>query len=166
MKYQTAVRAASALIILGALAFTPAPASAIQILSPFGGKVTAYNPAPAACLPITTAISLATAGTITPTIEEIIVGGPRAATVGLLRIDGFTIPGLTTIYGRGMYMVPGKYVLGNSIDLCDVCNKVEDIPGLSAICDLGPLDDILSGMCDIVGTACPVTNLIYSIASS
>ncbi len=148
------------------VSFVPTPASA-AILTPFGGRVLSWNPAPPGCYPIQAAIIVATLGSISPTVEQIVVGPPRKATLGLLRINGLTIPGLTTIHNNGGYEIPGGAVTGMSINLCDVCGKFNKVPGVKALCKLKPLGDILSTMCEAVGGAsCPINNLIYSIGSA
>lgn len=162
--------AAISVIVLLTIGFivgaTPKKAEALQLFSPFGGKVLAWLPEAPGCAPITAAISILTLGSVNITIEELKVGPPKAATLGLLRVDGLTIPGLTTIYRNSTYFTPGVNVVGTSIDVCNVCDKVGDIPFIGSICDIPVVSDILDATCDIAAGACPFGNLIHTVGSS
>lgn len=151
------------LFLIFVLSILPLRTDAISIFSPFGGKVTAYMPTAPGCAVFTTAVSIATLGVINPTVEELVVG---SKTLGILRIDGFTIPGLTTIYEKKFYQAPGTWVLGNSINVCDVCGAAEDIPIVSSICKIGVVSDILDVVCDFVGSTCPIGNLVHKMGTS
>ncbi len=140
--------------------------SAFQIFSPFGGKVKSWLPDSPGCAPITKAISVATLGTVNITVEELDVSKPKDSKLGILRVDGFNIPGLTNIYKNYAYQTPGTWVLGNSINVCDACDKVKNVPGLGAICDLKPVKEILDVACSTVASDCPITNLVHYMGVS
>ncbi|MFH1192936.1 MAG: hypothetical protein V1656_01300 [Candidatus Jorgensenbacteria bacterium] len=157
--------AAIILIFLFALA-APSSTRAFSLFSPFSGKVTAWLPEAVGCAEITAAISIATLGTVNVTIEELEVGTEKPVTLGLLRVDGATVPGLTTIYRNSTYFIPGVNVLGLSLNLCNFCEQVGDVPFVGKICDIPIVGNVLKAVCDITGSTCPFTNLIYSIGSS
>lgn len=153
------------IVVFGA-SLVPKTTYAISLFTPFGGKIVKYNPAPPACVPITVAVSIATLGSINMTIEGITVGAPKPANLGLLRIDGVPIPGLTNIYRNYNYIKPGNWITGNSINVCDACGKVDEIPGMKAICSIPALSEILKAACGIAGEACPFGNLIHNLGTS
>ncbi|MDP3725486.1 MAG: hypothetical protein Q8R20_03400 [Nanoarchaeota archaeon] len=151
------------------LALLPSPraARAISIFTPFGGKVKSHS-FPSSCLTlISTPIAAATAGTVWATIESLELEGLSSEKVGVLRVNGFLIPGLTTIYERGGYTAPGTWVLGNTINVCDICGKVSNVPGVKKICSFIPeADKILGTLCSVSLADCPVTNLIYKMGTN
>jgi len=160
-----------ALLIIGVgfiyLATPIKRACAIQIFTPFGGKVDLWSPSAPGCTAITTAISVATLGAVTPTIEELDVSrGSEKETLGILRIDGSTIPELTTLYKNRMYITPGTNVVGNSINLCDICDKLKDVPLVGSICKVGIIKTVFDTVCSIVGNSCPINNLIHNMGTS
>lgn len=146
----------------------------LDFFTPFGGKITSYNPVAPGCAAITTAVSVATLGSVNLTVEEIKVGNPKSATLGILRINGISVmPPPTNIKMYYSYMVPGTYVLGNSINICSVCSKLDQISdkiGLKFLKDFCSntegIDIILEKACGVVGEACPINNLIYQIGTS
>ena len=140
-------------IILIAVLIPPQEAMALSLFTPFGGRVVVWTPEAAGCIEITTAIAVATLGTVIVTIEELKVGRPKGGTFGILRIDGFTIPGLTKIYkSRLNYRVPGTWVIGNSFNLCG--------GGME-----GVIGKIAKAACDITASACPIGNLIHKMGA-
>lgn len=143
----------------------PKDASAAAFISPFGGKIEEYELNASGCEPLTAAISAATLGTVNLTVEKLKVGNPKGGTFGILRVDGLTIPGLTTIYKKRTYGI-GTWVLGQSINLCDVCESSKNVPILNSVCEIGILKDVLSTVCDFVGESCPVGKLIYKMGTS
>ncbi len=153
------------LLLTSIILLFPLTISAFQIFSPFGGKVKKWLPDSPGCAPITKAISVATLGSVNITVEELSVGGPKESTVGILRVNSFLVPGLTTIYKHKSYKIPGTWVIGNSINVCSACDKIEDIPVLKQICKLGPVEKILDIACDIVASSCPITNLVYKMGT-
>lgn len=159
------------LIILILSVVVPQTASADVLFSPFGGRVISWLPSAPGCFPLTAAICVATLGTICPNVEELIVGPPQQATLGIFRIDGATIPGVTTIYREYAYEIPGTWVLGNSINICNVCGSIDeiDVPGidsvLAPICENEITEAILGTVCDFVDSACPVTNLVHKMGT-
>ncbi len=157
-------------LVFGCVLILPQETQAIGIFSPFGGKVTVWSPTAPGCAPFTTAVCVATLGSVCPTVEELVVAPPNGGTFGILRIDGMTIPGLTTIYQKYAYQAPGTWVLGKSINVCSVCENLSDIPGIGsitgALCDIPAVSDIIDTICEFVGGACPVGNLIYKMGTS
>lgn len=148
----------------------PYKTDAIGIFTPFGGKILTWSPVAPGCAPFTTAVCVATLGTICPTVEELIIAPPKGGTFGILRVDGMTIPGLTTIYEKYLYQTPAITVLGKSINICNMCDNLSGIPGIGSItdvvCDIPAVSDIVDTLCDFVGSACPVGNLIYKMGTS
>ncbi len=148
----------------------PGEVRGITIFDPFGGRVVTWLPSAPACTPFTTAVCVATLGTVCPTVEELVVGPPKNSTLGILRVDGMLIPGLTTIYEKYSYHIPGTAVVGKSINICNICENLSGIPGVGAIsdliCDLPVVSDIVDTICEFVGGSCPVGNLIYKMGTS
>jgi len=149
---------------------SPEEVKAFSIFSPFGGKVESWLPTAPACEPLLRSISVLSGFTVNITIEELKVGKPKGGTFGILRINGLTIPGLTTIYKhQGSYMIPGTWVLGLSIDICNVCNKItEGNKGLSflkKICETEGVAEIIEVGCKALGEGCPINNLVYKIGA-
>jgi hypothetical protein len=153
-------------LIIAAIVLPTKKTEAIGIFSPFGGKVLSWLPLSSGCTAITTAVSAITLGVINISVEELKVGPPNGGTFGILRVNGVTIPGLTTIYSNYNYWTPGVNVIGNSINICDVCGKAKNVPGAKFICELPVISKILDFGCDAIGTACPLTNLVHKIGSS
>lgn len=154
------------LFLVFVLTILPLKTDAVSVFSPFGGKVESYEPAPSSCVElITIPIAAATAGTIWVTVEKIKIKGAKDATVGILRVDGLTIPGLTTIYKNFMYFVPGTSVVGNSINICDVCERVEDIPVVGEICKIDAIKEFATAVCGIVSEDCPIGNIVHKIGT-
>jgi hypothetical protein len=162
--------------ILGFISPPPKKAQAISIFTPFGGKVEEYDPAPSMCLTeITTPVAVATAFTTWITIEKVKVGKPKEATLGFLRVNLVPVmPPPTNIKRNYAYFVPGTWVLGNSIDLCGICRRVEQAGEQAEKLGLGfaknlcksipGIGEILDAICGIAGD-CPITNLIYQIGT-
>lgn len=151
----------------------PTEVKAISILSPFGGKVEEYDPAPETCVyKITLPVAVATAFTTWITIEKIKVGEPKGGTLGVLRVNLIPVmPLLTNIKKYYAYMVPGTWVLGNSLNLCSVCERVESAGEkvgadfVKNFCKSIPgIGEIMEAICGIAGD-CPVNNLIYQIGT-
>ena len=156
-------------MLVGLAIVTPLrEADAFGVFSPFGGKVVSYNPAPQVCInTVTLPVALATAGTVWLTIEKIEVGPPKGGTLGLARVNGIIPPFITTIYRDGGYMQRGTWVTGTSLNICDVCGKAGDLPGVKQICGVIPgLDTILNTVCGVVGEGCPFNNLIHTMGTS
>jgi len=162
------------LVLCSVIIISPFFANATTLFSPFGGTVKSYNPSPSDCIQsITAPILTATGGTTLVTVEEIEIGEPVPATVGILRVDFFTLPFLTTIYREFSYFVPDTHVVGNYINICEVCSKVGGLTektGLSEsasdFCDSIPvLDQFLSTICSASGS-CPITSLVHQIGIS
>jgi len=137
-----------------AVVLSPQKAGALSIFSPFGGRVTVWLPEAPGCLPITAAVGVATAGTVTITIEQLKVGAPKGGTFGILRINGMLVPGLTKIYSHKMYQIPGNWVLGNSFDLCK-----SDFAG-----KLG--SKVVDAICGVAAGTCPINNLVHKMGTS
>ncbi|MFH1161709.1 MAG: hypothetical protein V1696_00290 [Candidatus Jorgensenbacteria bacterium] len=168
--YITAFALVAGIIAMGA----PSETRALQIFTPFGGKVKSYVPAPAACISeITLPILVATFFTTLVTIEQIDVGDPTSATLGLLRVELVPIPNINAVKRNFAYFVPGTNVLGNSIDLCGICKKVEEVgekvgTGFAKnLCKSIPIsEELLDEICQLASASgCPVDNLIYQIGS-
>jgi|GEM_PF-3508172 len=139
--------------------------AAILPINPFGGKVVTWLPSAPGCLAFTTAVSIATLGTINPTVEELVVAPPHGGTFGILRVNLIPVPP-TKIYLYNQYQLPETYVLGSSINICDACSAIDKLPFLKDICKTGVLKSILGTICGFVGGACPVTNLIYKMGTA
>ncbi|MEW6616972.1 MAG: hypothetical protein AB1333_00965 [Patescibacteria group bacterium] len=137
----------------------------VSIIKPFGGKVITWLPSAPGCIAFTTAVSLATFGTINPTVEELVVAPPNGGTFGILRVNLLPVPP-TKIYSYNQYQLPGTNVLGSSINVCDACEALDKLPFLKDICKTGVLKSIIGTICDFVGGACPVTNLIYKMGTA
>lgn len=138
--------------------------AAISPISPFGGKVVTWLPSAPGCIAFTTAVSVATLGTINPTVEQLIVAPPNGGTLGILRINLLPVP--TIIHTHQQYQLPGTYVLGSSVNICDACKALDKLPFLKDICKTGILKDILGTICGFVGGACPITNLILKMGTA
>ncbi len=154
-------------LLILALLERPPEVRAVSIFTPFGGKVKSHS-FPSSCLTlITTPIAAATFSAVWATIEALELEGPANEKLGILRVNGFLIPGLTTIYEKGGYTTPGTWVLGNTINVCDLCGKVSDVPGAKKICSSIPQSDkILGTLCTAATADCPVTNLVYKMGTS
>ncbi len=145
-------------LVATAIILSPSEASAISATSPFGGKVKTWIPEDPKCADITTEIMAATAGTVIITIERLEVEGPNGGTFGILRVDGATLPLLTTIYDYNSYMIPGNWVIGSSFDLCNAGSKL-----------LGDgLGKAVGKVCNLAGDGggCPINNLVHKVGSS
>lgn len=142
------------IVLLGIFSY-PSKSEALSIFSPFGGKVVAWSPEAPGCAAITTAVSVATFGTINITVDQLIVGPPKAGTFGILRINGFTIPLLFTGYANHAYEVPNTWVLGNAFDVCGAIPFVRNILGKT----------VTDAICGIVGGTCPINKLIHKIGT-
>jgi len=162
-----------ALLIMTMVLVYPNQTKAVSLLTPFGGKVEEYDPAPTTCVSeITLPVATATFFTTWITIEKIKVGKPKGGTFGILRVNFIPVmPPLTNIKKYYAYMVPGTWVLGNSINLCSVCEKVESAgekvgAGFAKdFCKSIPgIGEILDAICSIA-SGCPVDNLIYQIGT-
>lgn len=166
-------------IFLTALLLSPQEVEALRIadiFTPFGGKVISWLPEAPGCAAITAAVTVATLGTVNITVEELKVGPPKSATVGILRVNGFPLPFLTGIYDTKTYFTPGVEVLGNSANVCDICGKVGDKVGVKAkvkniaaaktICKIGVVKNIIKAGCGLIGGACPLTNLVHKIGNA
>jgi len=158
-------------LLLIAIFMSPEEVKAINIFSPFCGKVKSWLPNAPGCMDLTLAVEVATFGSITLTVEELKIGPPKGGTFGILRINGYTIPGLPTFYKYNSYMTPGSWVIGSSINICDICDKIinKGFKGLSfakKICESKGIKEILDAGCDLVGENCPINNLIYKIGTS
>ncbi len=79
-------------VFLSLIFLMPYKTDAIGIFTPFGGKILTWSPVAPGCAPFTTAVCVATLGTICPTVEELIIAPPKGGTFGILRVDGMTIP--------------------------------------------------------------------------
>lgn len=164
-------RLAAAVILTFLALATPQSANALSLFSPFGGKVKNYNPAPAACVSeITLPILVATFFTTLVTVEQIDVGDPTPATLGLLRVQLIPVPNPNAVKRNFAYFVPGTNVIGNSIDLCGICKKVEKggeklgVGFVKNLCKSIPvIGKFLDTICQLSG--CPVTNLVYQIGA-
>ncbi len=142
-------------------------AAAIQLFTPFGGEVKSWDPAPASCWSdITAPIAAATAFTVWVTVEKLEVSGPAPATLGVLRVEGATLPFLTNIYKYYTYFIPGSKVVGNSLDLCGLCKATGQIPLAKEICKIPGISDFTSVACKLTGSTCPIGNLVYNIGVS
>jgi hypothetical protein len=141
-------------LILTSVFLKPNKTNAFSIIKPFGGRVLSWLPEAPGCAHITTAVSLATGGTIIPTIEQLKVGGAFGGTFGILRVNGLTLPSLTTIYSNKMHEIPGRWVLGSYVNIC----QTDNLPG--------KLGEIANIACAISGDSCPINKLIYKISSS
>ncbi len=139
--------------------------AAISPISPFGGKVISWLPSAPGCLAFTTAVSLATLGTINPSVEELVVGPPNGGTFGILRVNLIPVPP-TTIHIYQQYQLPETYVLGSSVNICDACKAVDKLPFLKNVCNTGILKDILGTVCSFIGGACPITNLVLKMGTA
>lgn len=153
-----------------ALSLPPQEVQALRLFTPFGGRIISLLPA-AGCIPIRAAVLAATAGTVDISVDELLIGPPLGTALGVLKISGVpTMPLPTNIYESSLFTMPstpGTWVLGNSLKICDVCGKLKGVPIVDDICNSIPgIGDILGEVCDLVGTACPITNLIYNIGSS
>ncbi|MBI2278759.1 MAG: hypothetical protein HYU81_01705 [Candidatus Brennerbacteria bacterium] len=163
--------------ILAALVITlvafPLPTDAISLFSPFGGKVKSWN---LSCIKeITLPVLVATAFSTLVTVEKIEVGEPSETTAGLLRIDLVPIPNPNVVKRNFGYFVPGTNVLGNSINLCDVCKKIKDAGetlggpakeiGEKFCKSIPAVGEFLDVICSVSSKECPVTNLVYQIGS-
>ena len=81
------------------------------------------------------------------------MGPPKGGTFGILRINGFTIPGLTKIYKSKLnYRVPETWFFVNSFDLC--------AGGMGEV-----IGKIAKAACDITASACPIGNLIHKMGA-
>ncbi|OGI69047.1 hypothetical protein A3A09_01360 [Candidatus Nomurabacteria bacterium RIFCSPLOWO2_01_FULL_42_20] len=132
-------------------------AEALTIFTPFGGKVESWNPVSEACMnQITIPLATATFGTVWLTVDELKVGGPTPATLGILRLYGVQLipPPVPILNFAGVYewfnfYTPEVWTLGDSINICGVCGKIEDIPAAAEICNaissLGNGTDEVSG---------------------
>jgi hypothetical protein len=157
-------------IVLLAIFSYPSKSEALSIFSPFGGKVISWTPEAPGCSALTAAVSAATLGSVNITVEQLIVGPPKGGTFGILRINGVIPPLLTTVYKNKLYEVPNTWVLGNYLNLCNVCGAVEDIPIVKEICKIPGIKDILDSfvfqeICKAVGHACPISKLIHKIGT-
>lgn len=150
---------------------TPRTTEAVGSFAPFGGKVLAWLPTAPGCTAVTAAISTATLGAINLTVEQLQVGPPKAGVFGLVRINGFVPPGLTTIYNQGeVYRIPGAQVLGTTVNLCSLvseaaCNRGVSDPTAKAIC-AGVGSSIVGHLCGTLAGACPLTKIIHKIGSA
>jgi len=175
MKHKTSVLIL--IIVFTLINFLPQKTNAtIKIFSPFGGKVESYNPIPEECITkITTPIAILTGFTLWVTVEEIKVGKPKGGTFGILRVNGISVmPPPTNIKSYGAYMVPNTWVLGQSINICNVCKKLNEFASttetfginIENLCKSIPyIGNILDKICFAIGSACPVTNLVYQIGT-
>ncbi|KKT90343.1 MAG: hypothetical protein UW92_C0040G0008 [Candidatus Jorgensenbacteria bacterium GW2011_GWA2_45_13] len=143
---------------------------AISVFTPFGGKVTNWNPAPSSCISnITVPIAIATFGAVWITVEKLKIGEPNPATVGVLRVNGFTIPALTNIYRNYTYFIPNSWVLGDSINICDLCDAASaNIPFAKNICKIQAVKTFTGAVCKLIGGVgdCPITNLMHQVGVS
>jgi len=172
------VQVSFALAFLVALIFLSAPSQseAVSPFTPFGGKVAFWLPSAPGCLPITSAICIATVGLFCPTIESLTIIPPgvevnaesvaQGKTIGILRVQGSTIPGITTIYEKQVYETPGINVLGNTINLCNLCGGEENT-FTNLICGNEIVRQFTDSICVVSETSlCPVTNLLFKIGTS
>ena len=149
----------------------PPKVRALSIFSPFGGKIQFPGVVPAiGCLSIRAAVLAATAGSIDISVDQMKVGPPSKKTFGSLKINGVQVmPPPTNIYKEslgGIPRIPQTWVLGKSINICEVCNLADNVPSASAICKKIPgMDKIIDAVCGTVGSSCPITNLVYEIGS-
>lgn len=135
------------------------------IFSPFGGRVISWIPDFPGCAPITAAIAAATFGVVNVTVGQLQVTPPHGGAFGILKINGFIPPVLTTIYKNGdAYQKPGSYVLGNAIDLCGVCGGGKKDGPLGAIC--GSVGRVMGPLCGVGAQACPINRIVHKIGSS
>ncbi len=165
MKHSTSKKIAIFLLVVFFF-FTGKTAHAfISPINPFGGRVVLWSPVAPGCVSFTAAVAIATLGTVIPTVEELIVAPPHGGTFGILRVNGIPVPP-TTIHIYNQYQLPGTNVLGSSINICDACDAIDEIPFLKGVCEMGILKDILGVICDFVGGTCPITNLIFKMGTA
>lgn len=168
------LRKALAFLTLAAGIAFPFSARAGLLFSPFGGKVESWN---LACIKeITLPVFFATGFTTLVTVEELKVGKPTSATVGLLRVDFIPVPNPNAMKRNFGYFVPTNNVLGTSIDLCSICNVAKEArekvggeagESVKKFCDSLPIvGELLKTVCSAASVAgCPVTNLVYHVGS-
>jgi len=173
-KHKKTALISSLMIIV--IVLLPLKASAFFV-SPFGGKVEKYDPAPADCISnITTPILTATTALGVPTlvtVEQVDIGKPSKAKVGILRVNLFTIPVLTTIHQNFSYFIPETNVLGTYFNICDVCKKVGDATkktGMSESAEnfckgIPVIGEFIDTLCSAAGS-CPITSLVFKMGTS
>lgn len=164
-------------VLIGFIIFPLSKASAKDFnpFTSFGGKIKAYSPTNPACYHITVPLCALTSGAVCLNVETITVDDvqtKKIKTIGLLRVDGFVPPFLTTLFDYKKYQVPNTWVLGNSLDLCGLCSKLgELIPGSelynlgNTICKIPVVDTILNAACRVIGGSCQLTNSIHYLGT-
>jgi hypothetical protein len=153
------------MLILSYFFIFVSPVFAISLLtSPFGGQVISYIPEAPGCTQITTAVSVATFGTVNIVIGQLEIldfksKEPKPLSLGLLSINGVPI---YRLYEHYNFKTPGNYVLGNYFDLCSTPKEV--LGSIPVIGDI--LKKVIDTVCSTQSQACPISTLIYQIGTS